>query len=112
VICLEHFQPKFWGEILTQDIFKKSQAKAISLANKVKGESIALKAKASKVIEKEESDNEGNGSESDEEFALFVKKFNKLMKKKKGQLEEVNHQEKMLSIIKSALNVGNLVTLQ
>jgi hypothetical protein len=33
------------GEILTQDIFKKSQAEAMSLAKKVKGESIALKAK-------------------------------------------------------------------
>jgi hypothetical protein len=73
------------GEILTQDIFKKSQAKAESLAMKVKGESIALKAKASKAIEKEESDDEGNESESDEELARFVKKFNKLMKKKKGQ---------------------------
>jgi hypothetical protein len=67
------------GEILTQDIFKKSQAEAISLAKNVKGESIALKVKATKAIEKEESDDEGNGSESDEELALFVKKFNKLM---------------------------------
>jgi hypothetical protein len=40
------------GEILTQDIFKKSQANALSLAKKVKNESIALKAKASKAIEK------------------------------------------------------------
>jgi D-ribose pyranose/furanose isomerase RbsD len=40
------------GEILTQDIFKKSQVEAISLAKKVKGESIALKAKLSKAIEK------------------------------------------------------------
>jgi hypothetical protein len=76
---------KVLGEILTQDIFKKSQAEAISLEKKVKGESIALKTKASEVIEKEESDDEGNGSESDEELALFVKKFNKLMKKKKSQ---------------------------
>jgi hypothetical protein len=73
------------GEILTQDIFKKSQAKAMNLAKKVRGESIALKAKVSKAIEKEESEDEGNGSESDEEFALFVKKFNKFMRKKKGQ---------------------------
>jgi hypothetical protein len=51
----------------------------------VKSESIALKAKASKAIEKEENDDEENGSESDEELALFVKKFNKLMKKKRGQ---------------------------
>jgi hypothetical protein len=73
------------GEILTQDIFKKSQAEAMSLAKKVKGESIALKDKVSKAIEKEESEDEGNGSESDEEFALFVNKFNKFMRKKKGQ---------------------------
>jgi hypothetical protein len=33
------------GEILIQDIFKKSQADAISLAKKVNSESIALKAK-------------------------------------------------------------------
>jgi hypothetical protein len=51
----------------------------------VKGVSIALKAKASKAIEKEESEYKGNGSESNEELALFVKKFNKFMRKKKGQ---------------------------
>jgi hypothetical protein len=59
---------KVLGEILTQDIIKKSQAKAISLAKKVKRKSIALKAKASKVIEKEESDDEESGSESDEKW--------------------------------------------
>jgi hypothetical protein len=73
------------GEILTQDIFKRSQAKAMSLAKKVKGESIAPKAKASKAIEKEESEDEGNGSENDEELALFVKKFKNFMRNKKGQ---------------------------
>jgi hypothetical protein len=76
---------KVLGEIVTQDIFNKSQAEAMSLAKKVKGESIALKAKVSKEIEKEESEDEGNGSESNEELALFVKKFNKFMRKKKGQ---------------------------
>jgi hypothetical protein len=76
---------KVLGEILTQDIFKKSQADAISLAKKVKNESIALKAKASKAIEKEDSDDEENESESDGDMALFVKKFNKFMKKKRGQ---------------------------
>ena len=45
---------KVLGKILTQDIFKKSQADAISLAKKVKNESIALKAKAFKAIEKED----------------------------------------------------------
>jgi hypothetical protein len=73
------------GEILTQDIFKKSQAEAISLAKKVKNESIALKAKASKAIEKEESEDEGSGSGSDGELALIVKRFNNFMKKRKGQ---------------------------
>jgi hypothetical protein len=73
------------GEILTQDIFKKSQADAISLAKKVKNESIALKAKASKSIEKEDSDDGENESESDGDMALFVKKFNKFMKMKRGQ---------------------------
>jgi hypothetical protein len=40
----------------------------MSLAKKVKGESIALKAKASKAIEKKESEDEENGSESDESW--------------------------------------------
>jgi hypothetical protein len=48
----------------------------MSLTKKVKGESIALKAKVLKAIEKEESEDEGNGSESDEELTLFVKKLN------------------------------------
>jgi hypothetical protein len=55
------------------------------LAKKVKNESIALKAKASKAIEKEDSNDEGNESESDGDMALFVKKFNKFMKMKRGQ---------------------------
>jgi hypothetical protein len=58
---------------------------AISLAKKVKNESIALKAKSSKAIEKEESEDEGSGSESDGELALIVKRFNNYMKKIKGQ---------------------------
>jgi hypothetical protein len=75
-------QTEVLGEILTQDIFKKSQAEAMSLAKKVKGESIALKAKVPKAIKKEESEDGGNGSGSDEELSLFVKKFNKFMRKK------------------------------
>jgi hypothetical protein len=50
----------------------------------VKGVSIALKAKVSKTIANEESDDEE--SESESEMALFLKGFNKFMKKKKGQL--------------------------
>jgi Skp family chaperone for outer membrane proteins len=98
------------GEILTQDIFKKSQADAISLAKKVKNESIALKAKASRAIEKEDNDDEENESESDGDMALFVKKFNKFMKKKRGNLEEAKHLEEMLSMIESVLSVGNPIT--
>ena len=49
----------------------------------MKNESIALKAKAFKAIEKEDSDDEENESESDRDMALFVKKFNKFMKKKR-----------------------------
>jgi uncharacterized FlaG/YvyC family protein len=63
------------------------------LAKKVKSESIVLKAKASTTIEKEESDDEENGSESDEELALFVKKFSKFMEKgqpRRGQSSRRN----------------------
>jgi hypothetical protein len=82
----------------------------ISLAKKVKNESIALKAKASKSIEKEDSDDEENESESDGDKALFVKKFNKFMKKKRGQPRRAKHKEEMLSMIESVLSVGNSVT--
>jgi hypothetical protein len=98
------------GEILTQDIFKKSQAKAMSLGKKVRGELIAVKAKVSKAIEKEESEDEGNGSESDEKLALFVKKLIKFMRKK-GQPRMGQHQEEMILMIENVLNVGNPVTL-
>jgi hypothetical protein len=81
--------PKKYETIVTMlvrsDLTTTSPTEAMSLAKKVKSESIALKAKASKAIEKEESDDEENGSEGDEELALFVKKFNNFMKKKKGQ---------------------------
>jgi hypothetical protein len=97
------------GEILTQDIFKKSQAEAMSLAKKVKGESIALKSKVSKAIEREES--EGNGSESDEELALFVKKFNKFMSKKKGQPIRGQTSRRNAFNVENVLSVGNPVTL-
>jgi hypothetical protein len=52
------------------------------LSKKAKSESIALKAKASKTIEKEESGDEESGSDSDGELTLVVKRFNKFMKKK------------------------------
>jgi uncharacterized FlaG/YvyC family protein len=77
----------------------------------VKGDSIALKAKVPKAIKKEESEDEGNGSGSDEELSLFVKKFNKFMRKKRVNLEGDKHQEEMLSMIGNILSVGNPVTL-
>jgi hypothetical protein len=48
------------------------------LTKKEKKESIALKSRSSKVIKKEESDDEDTKSE----MTLFVKRFNKLMRKK------------------------------
>jgi hypothetical protein len=69
------------GEILIQGIFKKSQVEVINLAKKVKNDSIALKDDASKIIEKEKSEDEESESESDQEMTLFVKRFNKFMKK-------------------------------
>jgi hypothetical protein len=43
--------------------FKKNQSKALNLTKKEKKESIALKSRSSKVIEKEESDDEDIESE-------------------------------------------------
>jgi hypothetical protein len=51
------------------------------LAKKVKNDSIAFKDDASKIIEKEKSEDEESESESDQEMTLFVKRFNKFMKK-------------------------------
>jgi hypothetical protein len=75
------------GEVITLDLFKKSQVKA--QANEPDKKSIALKAKASK----EESDDEDD-EESDEEMALFVRRFKRMMSKrkfnKKGQSSKKN----------------------
>jgi hypothetical protein len=50
-------------------------SRAISLAKKVKSESIALKAKASKTTEMEESEDEESESDSDGELDLIVKRL-------------------------------------
>jgi hypothetical protein len=75
------------GEVITLDLFKKSQVEA--QANEPDKKSIALKAKASK----EESDDEDD-EESDEEMALFVRRFRRMMSKrkfnKKGQSSKKN----------------------
>jgi hypothetical protein len=99
------------GEILTQNIFKKSQAEAMSLAKKVEGESITLKAKVSKAIEKEESEDEGSGSESDEELALIVKKFKKFMRKKKGQPRKGQTSRRSAFNDRKCFKCGNPATL-
>jgi hypothetical protein len=75
------------GEVITLDLFKKSQVEA--QANELDKKSIALKAKASK----EESDDDDD-EESDEEMALFVRRFRRMMSKrkfnKKGQSSKKN----------------------
>jgi hypothetical protein len=72
------------GEVITLDLFKKS-----AQANEPNKKSIALKAKASK----EESDDEDD-EVSDEEMALFVRRFRRMMSKrkfnKKGQSSKKN----------------------
>jgi hypothetical protein len=45
------------------------------------------------------------------ELSLFVKKFNKFMRKRRVNLEGDKHQEEMPSMIENVLSVGNLVTL-
>jgi hypothetical protein len=64
------------GEVITFDLFKKSQVEA--QANELDKKSIVPKAKASK----EESDDKDD-EESDEEMALFVRRFRKMMSKRK-----------------------------
>jgi hypothetical protein len=52
-----------------------------------------------------------SGSERDEEMALFVKRFNKFMKKKKGQPRREQSSRRNVLMIEIALSVGNPVTL-
>jgi len=66
------------GEILTHDMFKKSQDEAHGGEIDVKKKSVAFKAQDSKNEEESGCQEE----ESDEEMALFVKRFNRMMSKK------------------------------
>src|SRR6185436_7393675 len=66
------------GEILTHDMFKKSQDEAHGGEIDMKKKSVAFKAQDSKNEEESGCQEE----ESDEEMALFVKRFNKMMSKK------------------------------
>ncbi|KAJ1279085.1 hypothetical protein BS78_04G128400 [Paspalum vaginatum] len=76
--------PEVLGEVLTHDIFKRSQEEAHGEVVDEKKKCITLKAKSTKVIEEDDSDDEASDSGDDEEMALFVRRFNKFMKKKKG----------------------------
>src|SRR6185436_16174351 len=66
------------GEILTHDMFKKSQDEAHGGEIDMKKKSVAFKAQDSKNEEESGCQEE----ESDEEMALFVKRFNRIMSKK------------------------------
>ena len=78
------------GEVLTHDMFKKSQDEVYGVTNNEKNKSVAFKAQSSIG----ESDEDCNEDESDEEVTLFVKRFNKFMSKKsygrKGQYSKKN----------------------
>ncbi|PVH64300.1 hypothetical protein PAHAL_2G231700 [Panicum hallii] len=78
------------GEVLTHDMFKKSQDEAHGGEIDMKKKSVAFKAQDSKKEEESECQEE----ESDEEMALFVKRFNRMMNKKnfgkKGQSSRKN----------------------
>jgi hypothetical protein len=78
------------GEVLTHDMFKKSQDEAHGGEIDMKKRSMAFKAQDSKKEEESECQEE----ESEEEMALFVKRFNRMMSKrnfgKKGQSSRKN----------------------
>ncbi|KAJ1268526.1 hypothetical protein BS78_07G141700 [Paspalum vaginatum] len=80
------------GEILTHEIFKKSQEEAHGEVVDDKKKCIAFKAQASKKVVKYDSEDESNASESDDEMAIFVRRFNKFLKKKKSFSERTDHQ--------------------
>jgi hypothetical protein len=79
------------GEVQTHDIFKKSQRRARGLTNDDGKKSIALKAKSTK---EDKNDEEEGNDDFDEEMALFIKRFRRMMKKKnydnKGQSSKNN----------------------
>ena len=66
------------GEVLTHDMFKKSQDEAHGGEIDEKKKSVAFKAQDSK----NEDESGCQEEESDEEMALFVKRFNRMTSKK------------------------------
>ena len=91
------------GEVLTHDIFKKSQDEAHGGEIDVKKKSVAFKAQDSKNEEESGCQEE----DSDEEMALFVKRFNRMMSKKnfgkRGQSSRKN-----LFVDKTCFNFGEV----
>jgi len=71
------------GEVLTHDIFKRSQEEAHGEVVEEKKKCIALKTRSSKASEEDDGDDEDSKSSDDEDMALFVRRFNKFMKKKR-----------------------------
>ena len=69
---------QIFGEVLTHDMLKKSQDEAHGGEIDEKKKSVAFKAQDSKNEEESGCQEE----ESDEEMALFVKRFNRMMSKK------------------------------
>ncbi|CAN6245150.1 unnamed protein product [Urochloa humidicola] len=80
------------GEVVTNEMFKKSQKKAHSVSSEGDKKNIAFKANSSSHDNKNEKEDED--SDSDKEMALFVKRFKKFMKKRnnfsKGQSSRKN----------------------
>ena len=78
------------GEVLTHDMFKKSQDEVHSGTIDEKKKSVAFKAQNNKNEEEDDCKEE----ESDEEMAFFVKRFNRFMNKKsfgkRGQSSKKN----------------------
>ena len=77
-------------EVLTYDMFMKSQYEVHGVANDEKKKSVIFKAQNTKG----EEDDNCNEDESDEEMVLFVKRFNRFMSKKsygkRGQSSKKN----------------------
>ena len=92
------------GEVLTHDMFNKSQDEAHGVEIDVKKKSVAFKAQDSK--NKEESGCQEE--KSDEEMSLFVKRFNRMISKKnfgkRGQSSRKN-----LFVDKNCFQCGEVV---
>ena len=79
------------GEVIPHDMFKKSQDEVHRIANDEEKKSVAFKAQNTK---NEDDDDDFNEDDSNEEMALFVKRFNRFMSTKsygkRGQSSKKN----------------------